>query len=163
MSTFLGNKPHYVPQMDKANERIDKLITRKKEYLNYLVENGKQKNIDAIKTEINIIENFRTAYHNEYFENGATKDVYINDLAKEIFKLKETIVKLEGICLLYGISGWEIQHYAAQSKKLIIQQLLFDQSENVIRIPEKIKPLLKKEIEYYGEQQIKDERTGKVG
>jgi len=119
--------------MQKQLTQLLKLIDRKKDYLQRC-ENPKTK--DIIKAEINIIENFIDAVQNE---NPIPKP------STETETLKDEIFKLQGVCLLYGISPHEISRYMINEKSLILDELRADTKENYTRIPEKLKQLTNKQ------------------
>jgi hypothetical protein len=135
--------------------RLEKLIERKKSYLKYLQESdGKQKNIDAVKAEINIIEGFVDAVHDHVWEQKIGYDNYEIAAEKKIKQLESIKFKLEGVCLLYGISQLQILYYTDSYNGLIISDLKLDQQDGVIRVPERIKQFLKTDIQYHGEKEL---------
>lgn len=117
--------------MQKELSQLNKLIERKKLFLERC-ENANTKM--AITSEINIIQNFIQAVK----ENDFTTE--INETEKHNEKLRDTIQRLEAICIIHGITD-----YPAQMKKdirILKGEVLELRDENQVRVPEKLKEII---------------------
>ena len=120
--------------MQKELAQLNKLIERKKEYLQGC-ENPRAAN--AIKSEINTIQNFICAAEIKNLNDDIV--LTLGETLKQVEKLKDSILRLECICLMHGITDYP----ALINKDCIILQneVLEMYEENQIRIPEKLKNL----------------------
>ncbi len=131
--------------MQKELSQLEQLIERKKKYLFGVTE---QRIINAVTVEINIIENFITAVKEKILEHNE----YLNLSEKKIEQLEDNTFKYQGVLLLHGVHPFEWERFVAGKKEFIIHEVKQAQAGSYIQIAEAIRPLLKNDIEYYGEK-----------
>lgn len=122
--------------MNKEIAQLQKLVERKKAYLLRL-ENPRA--IDAIKAEINILQNTINAMIIET-ENKQALERFRED--KDL-KQYEDIKTLKIICLLHGINDYPV--FIMQGLQHLEHELKWDRSENCVRIPNQLRK------NFYGE------------